>query len=81
MSREIRRIENGYFIAYKDGNSVGVIATEHGDGAIAQHSIRRYNATFRPNPNSQGISTSGTLSQCKKWMTAWIDMTWPVNVD
>ena len=75
MTKEIKKLETGLFIALVDGNRVGGITTNHGDGAIAQHGARAsYTATFAPVPSAEGFVFTGTLQACKKWLTNWMEV-------
>ena len=75
MTKEIKKLETGLFIALVDGNRVGSITSDHGDGAIAQHGRNRsYTALFVPHPAREGFKFTGTLQACKKWMTNWMEV-------
>ena len=71
---EIKRIATGYFVAYRDGVAVGCIASEHGDGAIAQHSSRMYEAHLHHHDNH--VKHRGSLRVCKRWMGEMMDFLW-----
>jgi hypothetical protein len=65
-SYTITKLETGLW-ALKIGHEiVGSIATLDGDGAINQNHTRAYQATLN------GLSTQGTLAQCKKWANFWL---------
>ena len=71
---EIKRIATGYFVAYRDGVAVGCIASEHGDGAIAQHSSRMYEAHLHY--LDKHVKHRGSLRVCKRWMDEMMDFLW-----
>ena len=69
---DIVKLETGLWTATHNGERVGSIYTNDGDGAIAQHTgCRSYTAVFRPNPTAQGFNTTGTLKHCKKFLMDW----------
>ena len=80
---ELKRIGTGYFVAYRDGVAVGCIASEHGDGAIAQHSFRIYQAVFRAGPKESddgGMRHRGSLQSCKRWMAEMFKDRWNESI-
>ena len=80
---ELKRISTGYFVAFRNDVAVACIASEHGDGAIAQHSSRVYEAVFRPNPKDleDGTATHrGSLSSCKKWIVEMFKVRWDESI-
>ena len=76
---ELTRISTGYFVAFRNGEAVGCIASEHGDSAIAQHSSRIYEAVFRSNPKDADDGAArhrGSLPSCKKWISEMFKARW-----
>jgi len=69
----IERIETGLWTATHNGQTIGGIYTQDGDGCISQHvgGGRTYQASFRPNPEAEGLSFEGNLRACKKWLNDW----------